>query len=55
MDFPVVGYGPFVLTGFKTNQYAEMTANKDFFLGAPRLRQGRHELLLQQRRGRRPR
>ena len=36
MDFPVVGYGPFVLTGFKTNQYAEMTANKDFFLGAPK-------------------
>jgi peptide/nickel transport system substrate-binding protein len=35
MDFPVVGYGPFVLTGFKTNQYAEMSANKDFFLGAP--------------------
>jgi peptide/nickel transport system substrate-binding protein len=35
MDFPVVGYGPFTLTGFKTNQYAEMTANKDFFLGAP--------------------
>lgn len=36
MDFPVVGYGPFTLTGFKTNQYAEMTANKDFFLGAPK-------------------
>jgi peptide/nickel transport system substrate-binding protein len=35
MDLPVVGYGPFVLTGFKTNQYAEMTANKGFFLGAP--------------------
>ncbi len=35
MDFPVVGYGPFVLTDFKTNQFAEMTANKDFFLGAP--------------------
>jgi peptide/nickel transport system substrate-binding protein len=35
MDFPVVGYGPYVLTGFKTNQYAQMTANKDFFLGAP--------------------
>jgi peptide/nickel transport system substrate-binding protein len=35
MDFPVVGYGPFVLTGFKTNQYAQMTANKSFFLGAP--------------------
>jgi peptide/nickel transport system substrate-binding protein len=35
MDFPVVGYGPFTLTGFKTNQYAELTANKSFFLGAP--------------------
>ncbi len=35
MDMPVVGYGPFTLTGFKTNQFAEMTANKDFFLGAP--------------------
>ncbi len=48
MDFPVVGYGPFVLTGFKTNQYASMTANKDFFEGAPGLRQGRHQLLRQQ-------
>ncbi len=35
MDMPVVGYGPFTLTGFKTNQFAEMTANKGFFLGAP--------------------
>ncbi|HEX4688370.1 MAG TPA: peptide ABC transporter substrate-binding protein [Nocardioides sp.] len=35
MDLPVVGYGPFVLTGFKTNQFAELTANQDFFLGAP--------------------
>ena len=35
MNFPVVGYGPFVLTGFKTNQYAQMTANKSFFMGAP--------------------
>jgi peptide/nickel transport system substrate-binding protein len=35
MDFPVVGYGPFILTGFETNQFAELTANKDFFLGAP--------------------
>jgi len=35
MDFPVVGYGPFTFTGFKTNQFAELTANKDFFLGAP--------------------
>lgn len=36
MNFPVVGYGPFQLTGFKTNQYAELTANKSFFLGAPK-------------------
>jgi peptide/nickel transport system substrate-binding protein len=36
MDFPVVGYGPFTLTGFKTNQYAELTADKSFFLGAPK-------------------
>ena len=50
MDFPVVGYGPFVLAGNKTNQYATMKANKDFFLGAPQLRQGGHQLLLQQRR-----
>jgi peptide/nickel transport system substrate-binding protein len=35
MTFPVVSYGPFSLTGFKTNQYAELTANKNFFLGAP--------------------
>ncbi|MFC4786063.1 ABC transporter substrate-binding protein [Nocardioides sp. MAHUQ-72] len=35
MDFPVVGYGPFVLTGYKTNQYATLEANPDFFLGAP--------------------
>lgn len=35
MDFPVVGYGPFVLTGYKTNQFATLEANKDFFMGAP--------------------
>ncbi len=36
MDFPVVGYGPWVLTGNVTNQYATLTANKDFFMGAPK-------------------
>ncbi|MDQ2738390.1 MAG: ABC transporter substrate-binding protein, partial [Actinomycetota bacterium] len=36
MDFPVVGYGPWILTGNVTNQYATMTANKDFFMGAPK-------------------
>jgi peptide/nickel transport system substrate-binding protein len=36
MDFPVVGYGPWILTGYVTNQYATLKANKDFFLGAPK-------------------
>lgn len=35
MDFPVVGYGPFVLTENKTNQFATLEANDEFFLGAP--------------------
>ncbi len=34
-DFPVVGYGPFELTGYQPDQYATLKANKDFFLGAP--------------------
>ena len=36
MDFPVVGYGPWILTGNVTNQYATLSANKDFFMGAPK-------------------
>jgi peptide/nickel transport system substrate-binding protein len=35
-EFPVVGYGPYQLTGYKTDQYATLKANKDFFLGAPK-------------------
>ena len=35
-DFPVVGYGPYTLTGYQTDQYATLTANKKFFLGAPK-------------------
>ncbi len=35
MDFPVVGYGPWILSGNVTNQYATLKANKSFFLGAP--------------------
>jgi peptide/nickel transport system substrate-binding protein len=35
-SFPVVGYGPWTLTGYVTNQYATLTANKDFYAGAPR-------------------
>jgi len=36
MDFPVVGYGPWVLVGNVTNQYATLKANKSFFMGAPK-------------------
>jgi peptide/nickel transport system substrate-binding protein len=36
MDFPVVGYGPWILTGNVINQYATLTANKSFFMGAPK-------------------
>ncbi|WP_168207507.1 ABC transporter substrate-binding protein [Microlunatus elymi] len=32
---PVVGYGPYVLTGFNTT-YATLQANKNFVLGAPK-------------------
>ena len=35
-DTPAVGYGPFTLTGYAPNQYATLTANKSFFLGAPK-------------------
>jgi len=33
---PTVGYGPWTLTDYKANQYATLTANKDFFLGGPK-------------------
>ncbi len=36
MSFPVVGYGPWVLSGYVPNQYATLTANKSFFMGAPK-------------------
>ncbi|MGI8332657.1 ABC transporter substrate-binding protein [Actinomadura scrupuli] len=34
--FPVVGYGPWTLTGYKPEQYAKLDANKGFVLGAPK-------------------
>ena len=40
---PVVGYGPFTLTGYATNQYATLTANKSFVLGAPKF----HTVIIQ--------
>lgn len=36
MNFPVVGYGPWVLTGYVVNQYTTLKANKHFFMGAPK-------------------
>lgn len=35
-DLPVVGYGPWTLTGYQTDQYTELSANKSYFLGAPK-------------------
>jgi peptide/nickel transport system substrate-binding protein len=40
---PVVGYGPWQLTGYATNQYATLTANPSFFMGAPKF----HTLIIQ--------
>jgi peptide/nickel transport system substrate-binding protein len=40
---PVVGYGPWKLTGYATNQYATLTANPGFFMGAPKF----HTLIIQ--------
>ncbi|HEX4063987.1 MAG TPA: ABC transporter substrate-binding protein [Streptosporangiaceae bacterium] len=42
-SMPVVGYGPWKLTGYATSQYATMTANSDFFMGAPKF----HTLIVQ--------
>jgi peptide/nickel transport system substrate-binding protein len=36
LELPVVGYGPWKLTGYKADQYAILEANKSFFLGAPK-------------------
>ncbi|WP_037910967.1 ABC transporter substrate-binding protein [Actinacidiphila yeochonensis] len=35
-SFPVVGYGPWTLTDYKTDQYAKLDANTSFILGAPK-------------------
>jgi peptide/nickel transport system substrate-binding protein len=40
---PVVGYGPWQLTGYAPNQYATLTANSGFFMGAPKF----HTLIIQ--------
>jgi peptide/nickel transport system substrate-binding protein len=40
---PVVGYGPWQLTGYVPNQYATLTANSGFFMGAPKF----HTLIIQ--------
>ena len=43
MTFPIVGYGPWIATGYVPNQYATLTANKNFFMGAPKF----HTLIIQ--------
>ncbi|MGP4047223.1 ABC transporter substrate-binding protein [Streptomyces sp. 2A115] len=35
-DFPVVGNGPFILTGYKADSYVRLKANKSFWRGAPK-------------------
>jgi peptide/nickel transport system substrate-binding protein len=35
-SFPVVGNGPFVLTGYKPDSYVRLKANKNFWRGAPK-------------------
>lgn len=34
--FPVVGNGPYILTGYKVGQYVKLKANKTFWRGAPK-------------------
>jgi peptide/nickel transport system substrate-binding protein len=33
---PIVGYGPWILTGYAPGQYVTLAANRDFYLGAPK-------------------
>nr|WP_246885901.1 ABC transporter substrate-binding protein [Streptomyces sp. GESEQ-4] len=35
-DFPVVGNGPYVLTGYKADSYVRLEPNKNFWRGAPK-------------------
>ncbi|MGW0757382.1 ABC transporter substrate-binding protein [Streptomyces sp. NPDC002814] len=35
-DFPVVGNGPYVLTGYKADSYVRLEPNKSFWRGAPK-------------------
>jgi peptide/nickel transport system substrate-binding protein len=35
-SYPIVGYGPWKLTDYKTDQYAKLDANPTFFQGAPK-------------------
>ncbi|WP_155060788.1 ABC transporter substrate-binding protein [Streptomyces blattellae] len=34
-DFPVVGNGPYILTGYKADSYVRLEPNKNFWRGAP--------------------
>ncbi|MFF3321119.1 ABC transporter substrate-binding protein [Streptomyces sp. NPDC002889] len=35
-QFPIVGNGPFIISGFKVDQYVKLKPNKDFWRGAPK-------------------
>ncbi|MEV6962354.1 ABC transporter substrate-binding protein [Streptomyces sp. NPDC051207] len=35
-EFPIVGNGPFVLTGYKPDSYVRLKANKEFWRGSPK-------------------
>jgi peptide/nickel transport system substrate-binding protein len=35
-SFPIVGDGPFIMTGYKKSQFIELTANKHYWRGAPK-------------------
>jgi peptide/nickel transport system substrate-binding protein len=36
-SYPAVGYGPFILTGYKTDQFATLESNKDYYEGTPKI------------------
>ncbi|MGH3095151.1 MAG: ABC transporter substrate-binding protein [Streptosporangiales bacterium] len=38
-DFPIVGYGPFILTDYQPDQFAKLKANPDFWRGSPKVDQ----------------
>ena len=50
MTFPVVGYGPWIATGYVPNQYATLTANNELLPGRAEVQDADHAVLHQRRR-----